>query len=200
MTDESTFRVLFTVVFAGFLLIWGRNFLSVGISRKALYTSTEGPLVAVPLRLLLGASLVSIVVYIIKPRRVSWSTLLLPSWMRWLGLLVGLAALLLFYWVLRSLGRNFSTSLTIKEEQTLIIHGPYRRIRHPMYTAFILLWVAFFLLSANWFIGLTGILAYVWTTIVRTPKEERMMIDRFGEEYIAYMGRTGRYLPRQFRR
>jgi hypothetical protein len=61
MTDESTFRVLFTVIFAGSVLIWGPNFLSVGLSRYALYTTTEGPLVAVPLRLLLGASLVSIV-------------------------------------------------------------------------------------------------------------------------------------------
>ena len=200
MTGESTFRVLFTVIFAGSVLIWGRNFLSVGLSRNALYTTTEGPLIAVPLRLLLGASLVGIIIYIINPRRMSWSTLPLPSWMRWLGLLVGLIALLLFYWVLRSLGRNFSTSLTIKEEQTLVTQGPYRWIRHPMYTAFILLWIAYFLLSASWFIGLTGILAYVWTTIVRTPKEERMMIARFGDEYVAYMGRTGRYLPRQLRR
>jgi protein-S-isoprenylcysteine O-methyltransferase Ste14 len=197
MTDESTFRVLFTVMFAAFVLMWGWNFLSAGISGNSFYTPTEGPLVAVPLRLLLAASLVSIIVYIVNPRRMSWASLDLPSWIRWLGCPVGLAALLFFYWVLKSLGQNFSTSLTIKQEQTLITHGPYRRIRHPMYTVLIVLWFAYFLLSANWFIGMTGILAFMWTMIVRTPKEERMMIDRFGEEYIAYMKRTGRYLPRQ---
>jgi len=200
MADESTFRVFLTIIFATFILIWLWNFLSVGISRNALYTPTEGLLVAVPLRLLLGASLVGIVVYLINPARMSWSTIPLPLWMRWLGFPVGLCAVFLLYWVLKSLGQNFSTSLTIKEEQTLITHGPYRRVRHPMYTAFILLWLAFLLLSANWFIGFAGIMAFVWTTVIRTPKEEQMMADRFGKEYLAYKERTGRYLPRGLRR
>ena len=197
MTDESTFRVLLAIIFAVFIFIWFRNFLSVGMSRDALYTPTEGLLVAVPLRLLLGASLVGIVIYLINPARMSWSTIPLPLWMRWLGFPVGLGAVFLFSWVLKSLGQNFSTSLTIKEKQTLVTNGPYHRVRHPMYTAFILLWVAFLLLSANWFIGFTGIMAFVWTTVIRTPKEEQMMAERFGEEYLAYKERTGRYLPRR---
>jgi protein-S-isoprenylcysteine O-methyltransferase Ste14 len=200
MADESTFRIFLTIIFATFLFIWLRNFLSVGISRNALYTPTEGLLVAVPLRLLLGASVAGIVVYLINPARMAWSTIPLPLWIRWLGLPLGLFAVFLIYWVLKSLGQNFSTSLTIKEKQTLVSHGPYRRVRHPMYTAFILLWVAFLLLSANWFIGFTGIMAFVWTTVIRTPKEEQMMADRFGEEYLAYKERTGRYLPRRLMR
>ena len=65
MAAESTVRVFLTIIVATFILIWLRNFLSVGISRNALYTPTEGLLVAVPLRLLLGASLIGIVVYLI---------------------------------------------------------------------------------------------------------------------------------------
>jgi protein-S-isoprenylcysteine O-methyltransferase Ste14 len=200
MADESAFRVFLTIIFGAFIFIWLRNFLSVGISRDALYTPTEGLLVAVPLRLLLGASLVGIVIYLINPARMAWSNIPLPLWMRWLGFPVGLCAVLLFYCVLKALGQNFSTSLTIKEKQTLVTHGPYRRVRHPMYTAFILLWLAYLLLSANWFIGFTGITAFAWTTVIRTPKEEQMMADRFGEEYRAYKERTGRYLPRGLRR
>ena len=214
MADESTFRIFLTILFATFIFIWLRNFFSVGISRNALYTPTEGLLVAVPLRLLLVASVVGMVVYLINPARMAWSTIPLTLWMRWLGFPVGLCAIFLVHWVLKSLGQNFSTSLTIKEKQTLVTHGPYRRVRHPMYTAFILLWVAFLLLSClllchcrrlrcvwfgNWFIGFTGIMAFVWTTVIRTPKEEEMMSDRFGEEYLAYKQRTGRYLPRRFR-
>src|SRR6266550_4294771 len=197
MADESTFRIFLTILFASFIFIWLRNFLSVDISRNALYTPTEGLLVAVPLRLLLVASVVGMVVYLVNPARMAWSTIPLPLWMRWLGFPVGLCAIFLVHWVLKSLGQNFSTSLTIKEKQTLVTHGPYRRVRHPMYTAFILLWIAFLLLSAHWFIGFTGIVAFVWTTVIRTPKEEEMMSDRFGEEYIAYKQRTGRYLPRR---
>ena len=59
-----------------------------------------------------------------------------------------------------------------------------------------LLWGGFFFISTNWFIGLTGILGFVWAIVFRTPREEQMMIERFGDEYIAYMKRTGRYLPR----
>lgn len=200
MADESTFRIFLTILFASFIFVWLRNFFLVGISRDALYTPTEGLLVAVPLRLLLVASMVGMVVYLVNPARMAWSTIPLPLWMRWLGLPVGLCAIFLLHWVLKSLGQNFSTSLTIKERQTLVTHGPYRRVRHPMYTAFILLWVAFLLLSANWFIGFTGIVAFVWTTVIRTPKEEEMMSDRFGEEYLAYKQRTGRYLPRRLMR
>ncbi len=76
------------------------------------------------------------------------------------------------------------------------MHGPYHWVRHPMYTSFILLWVGFLFISTNWFIGFTGILGFAWAIVVRTPKEEQMMIERFGEEYIVYMKRTGRYLPR----
>jgi len=150
----------------------------------------------VPRFLLLGASLVSILLYSLDPSLMKWSALSLPTWLRWLGFFLGLIALLVFFWVLQSLGQNFSTSLTISKKQTLVTRGPYRWVRHPMYTSFVLLWVGFLLLSLNWFIGLTGILAFAWAIVVRTPKEEQMMIDRFGEEYITYMKRTGRYLPR----
>jgi len=135
-------------------------------------------------------------VYSIDPALMKWSTLLLPHWMRWFGFCVGLGALLIFFWVLRSLGRNFSTTLTINKAQTLVTRGPYQWVRHPMYTSFIVLWVGLLFLSTNWFIGLTGVLGFVLAIVVRTPKEEQMMIDRFGDEYIAYMKRTGRYLPR----
>jgi protein-S-isoprenylcysteine O-methyltransferase Ste14 len=143
----------------------------------------------------LGASLVSIGVYSLNPPLMRWSALPMPSGLRWLGVFIGLAALCLFFWVIRSLGQNFSTSLTIQNGQTLVSHGPYRWIRHPMYTSFVLLWCGFGLISANWFIGLTGLLGLMWAIVVRTPKEEQMMIERFGDEYLAYMKRTGRYLP-----
>jgi protein-S-isoprenylcysteine O-methyltransferase Ste14 len=196
MIHETTFQSLFIFVALVFAILWGRNIVSVGVSRDKFYTATEGILVAVPRFLLLGASLVSILVYSLEPRLMKWSALPLPLWLRWLGFFLGWIALLIFFWVLRSLGQNFSTTLTINKHQTLVTWGPYRWVRHPMYTSFISLWVGFLFLSGNWFIGLTGILGFVWAIVVRTPKEEQMMIDRFGDEYIAYMKRTGRYLPR----
>jgi protein-S-isoprenylcysteine O-methyltransferase Ste14 len=196
MSQETTFQVFFIFTAVVFVILWVRNLVSIGITRDKFYTETEGKLIAVPRFLLLGASLVGILVYSINPRLMKWSALPLPFWMQWFGFFAALAALFLFFRVIRSLGRNFSTTLTINKDQTLVTQGPYRWVRHPMYTSFVLLWVGYFFLSTNWFIGLTGVLGFVWAILVRTPKEEQMMIDRFGEGYLAYMKQTGRYLPR----
>lgn len=195
MIDETTFQALFIFAAVAFVILWGRNLASTGITKDKFYTATEGLMLAVPRFLLLGASLVGMLVYSIDPHLMKWSALPLPFWLRWLGFFIALLALILFVWVLWSLGQNFSTTLTIKKDQTLVIQGPYRWVRHPMYTSFVLLWVGYFFLSTNWFIGLTGILGFVLAIVVRTPKEEQMMIERFGDEYIAYTKRTGRYLP-----
>ncbi len=196
MINENTFQALLIFTAVVFVILWGRNLVSIGISGDKFYTATEGIMIAVPRFLLLGASLAGILVYSINPHLMKWSALPLPFWLRWFGFFIGLAALIIFSWILRSLGQNFSTTLTVKKDQTLVIQGPYQWVRHPMYTSFVLLWVGYFLLSANWYIGLTGIVGFVWAIVVRTPKEEQMMIERFGNEYIAYMKRTGRYLPR----
>jgi protein-S-isoprenylcysteine O-methyltransferase Ste14 len=195
VSAETTFQLLFIFTAVVFVILWGLNLVSIGVTRDKFYTATEGLMIAVPRFLLLGASLAGMVVYSINPPLMQWSALSLPFWLRWFGFLIGLSALILFFWVLRSLGRNFSTTLTIKKDQTLVSQGPYQWVRHPMYTSFVLLWVGFFFLSTNWFIGLTGILGFVLAIVIRTPKEEQMMIERFGDEYIAYMKRTGRYLP-----
>lgn len=195
MIVENTFQTLFILTAAGFALLWGSNFISAGATRDKLYTPAEGIMIAIPRIFLLGASLAGMLVYSINPRLMGWSALLLPSWLRWFGFFVGVVALSLLFWVLRSLGKNFSTTLTIRKDQTLVVRGPYRWMRHPMYTGFLLLWGGFLFISANWFIGLTGILGVVWAIVVRTPKEEQMMTERFGEEYVVYMKRTGRYLP-----
>ncbi len=196
MIAETTFQALFIFTAVVFVILWGLNLVSIGITPDKFYTATEGPIIAVPRFLLLGASLAGMLVYSIHPPLMHWSALPLPFWLRWLGFLIGLAALFLFFWVLRSLGQNFSTTLTIQKDQTLVSQGPYRWVRHPMYTSFVCLWVSFFFISTNWFIGLTGLLGFIWAIVVRTPKEEQMLIERFGDEYIAYTKRTGRYLPR----
>ncbi len=196
MLEETTFRILFILTAGTFILIWGYNIWSVGITRDKFYTSTEGVTIATMRFILLGSSGVGIAAYCISPLLMDWSTLSIPLGIRWFGVIIGLIALILLVWVIRSLGRNFSTSLTIRKEQTLVTHGPYHWVRHPMYTGFILLWIGFFFISANWFIALTGISGFALTILVRTPKEEQMMIEHFGEEYLVYMKRTGRYLPR----
>ena len=64
-----------------------------------------------------------------------------------------------------------------------------------MYTAIFGSWLAIFLLSANWVVGMAGL----GTSILigaRVADEEALMIEEFGDQYRAYMQRTGRFLPR----
>ena len=119
----------------------------------------------------------------------------MPSWLRWIGLTLGIAALLLFVWTHRSLGANFSIEPETTAQQTLVVSGPYRWVRHPMYVAFYALHIATFLLTANGFIVVTWIGGLTLVIGSRIQREEQMMVDRFGTDYRTYAERTARFCP-----
>ena len=102
---------------------------------------------------------------------------------------------ILISWVLRSLGKNLTDTVVTRAEHTLVTTGPYRWVRHPFYSAAFLFLVAGSLVSANWGLAVAGGLACV-LLVIRTRTEEAKLIERFGDEYLAYMQRTGRFLPR----
>lgn len=137
-----------------------------------------------------------LLVYLIRPRTISAFEVALWPALRWFGVGVLVLTVVLLSWVHYTLGRNFNTTLVLRRDHTLITHGPYRWVRHPMYTSFVLLLVGMFLVSANLLLGiLSGILlvALLW---LRTPLEEAQLRERFGASYDAYRARTGRLWPR----
>ena len=134
-------------------------------------------------------------VYILFPQALVWAKVPLPSWLRLVGAFIAVMALVWFIWIHRSLGNNLSVRLKIKDSQELVTDGPYRWIRHPMYTAFFVLHVAAFLLTANWFIGLTWMSGLTAIIFLRVKREEAMLLSAFGSEYRSYMENTGRFVP-----
>jgi protein-S-isoprenylcysteine O-methyltransferase Ste14 len=114
-----------------------------------------------------------------------------------LGLALSLAGLGLLTWVHLSLGRYWSPDLELREQHRLIVHGPFARIRHPMYSAACLFFVGAGLTSGNWAVLLPGILI-VSLLLVRIQREERMLLERFGAEYEAYKRRSGALWPALF--
>jgi protein-S-isoprenylcysteine O-methyltransferase Ste14 len=100
-----------------------------------------------------------------------------------------------FYRIHRTLGDNWSPVLEIRKEHTLITSGPYRKVRHPMYSDMILWLVSFALVTANWFYAITISTGLAILFSVRIPDEERLMLECFGERYRAYMKRTKRLIP-----
>ncbi|KQC03538.1 MAG: hypothetical protein APR53_04925 [Methanoculleus sp. SDB] len=120
----------------------------------------------------------------------------LPDSVRLAGAAVYLAALALMVMVLRELGGDWSMQVELKDNHRLVTSGPYRYVRHPMYTAFTLMMAGQLLLSANWLLGFFGIAAWTLLCIVRIPHEEAMMLEEFGDEYRTYGEGTGRLVPR----
>lgn len=120
----------------------------------------------------------------------------LPAFVPWCGSAIMLAALWLFWRSHSDLGLNWSAFLEMRKDHQLIRQGVYRSIRHPMYVAIFLFGVAQALMLQNWVAGLSALVTFVPLYFVRTPREERMMREWFGEEYQDYVRQTGRIIPR----
>ena len=137
----------------------------------------------------------AVVTYFLNPDWMAWSTVVIPLWVRWAGIVP-----LLFggYWIIRGLhfiGGNITISIETRENHALITTGPYRWVRHPLYTAGIVESVGVCLMMANWFVFISA--GLFWTLIaVRTPMEEEKLIEKFGDEYHQYMQKAGRFTPK----
>ena len=134
-------------------------------------------------------------VYLINPGWMAWSKIGLPDWARWLGVGVGIISVLGIYWLFSSIGSGITPTSATRREHKLVTSGPYRWIRHPLYTFGSSMFVAFGMMADNWFIILLGILVFI-AMAIRTPKEEANLIEKFGDEYREYMKHTGRYFPK----
>ena len=87
-------------------------------------------------------------------------------------------------------------SLPIQERgKTLVTTGPYKYIRHPLYSAFIYSMTGLLALwFESWFLLFSVVvLALIWSLLVQ--KEEQYMLDKFGKTYRDYIEKTGQFLP-----
>lgn len=134
-------------------------------------------------------------VYLINPQWMAWSKIGLPDVLRWLGVLYGALTVLGIYWLFSNIGSGITPTSATRTQHTLVTSGPYRWVRHPLYTAGTSLFIAFGLMADNWFIILLGILAFI-AMAIRVPREEANLIEKFGDEYRDYMKRTGAFLPK----
>lgn len=119
----------------------------------------------------------------------------IPAWSRWLGVGVGVLMVPTLYWVFRSLGSNVSETVLTKPSQSLVTWGPYRWVRHPLYSGACVALAALSLVAANWFLA-AAVLAAVALLPALVKKEEGHLLERFAPAYQQYMRATGRFIPR----
>lgn len=196
MNSEQIYRTILIVLFLVSLSV------SIYFRRTAQASSgdkidrrLEGNYTMIALRIGGILTWFSIIAYTIYPPLVSWASFHLPDLVRWAGVGTGVLAVVLLIWMFRSLGSNITDSVTIRTSHSLVTDGPYRWIRHPLYTFGFLLFFSFSLIANNWLVLVFGFPTFgilLW----RTRTEEAALQARFGDEYSSYSERTGRFLPR----
>jgi len=197
MEYEQTFRYILILGFAIIVPIGAYHRIKSQATGEKLDRRQEGIFILVTLRPIAIAGMAGLVTYMINPALMTWSSVALPNWLRWTGVVLGITGGLLLVVTFRTLGNNLTDTVVTRAAHTLVTRGPYRWVRHPFYLAAALAFVANSLVTANWFLALTGGIT-CGLLLLRTRIEEEKLIERFGEDYREYMKRTGRFLPRLF--
>jgi len=137
-----------------------------------------------------------VIVYIAMPAALGWCTFNVAAPIRWAGIAISVAGAAGEVWAAISLGTNYSPLLRVGKSQVLVTTGPYRWIRHPLYSFALPLMLGWGIAAHNWLIIASGIMVVAVVMAIRAPREEAMMLGRFGQSYRDYMSRTGRFIPR----
>jgi protein-S-isoprenylcysteine O-methyltransferase Ste14 len=201
MSENNIFKLLFLVLFISVLVVrvyFGMKQRRVGqsswtVDEDAIKREGRWSVLLRPVLFLFMLALIAL--YLIEPSGSEWLHISLPWQLRLLGVLLSFGGILMLVLTHRALGIFWSTTLQFKEGHALITRGPYGLIRHPMYTSLSIIFIGSAIVCSFWpFWMLTLITTIFFIGIV--SREEDMMIDEFGDEYLSYIERTGQYLPR----
>ncbi|HET9804421.1 MAG TPA: isoprenylcysteine carboxylmethyltransferase family protein [Candidatus Acidoferrum sp.] len=111
------------------------------------------------------------------------------------GLSLTLGGLVFAVWARIALGANWSGTVTIKSGHNLIRRGPYRWIRHPIYTGLLASFVGTILLQGE----VRSLLGFVFVFLAlyrKAKREESFLAQEFGREFAEHAKHTGMFLPR----
>ena len=157
MENDNIFRFILILGFSVVFPIGMYHRLKAHLaSREKLNRRAEGLFILTTLRPIAILSMLGLLAYVINPAWMSWSSVELPIWVRWLGVGLGVMAAALLIVVFRNLGTNITDTVVTRANHTLVTGGPYRWVRHPYYVAFALAVAANSVVTANWFLALTG--------------------------------------------
>ena len=195
MTPEYVYRIIMSV---SFLILLG---IRIYYQRKVLRDTREIDIQENKLSLVAGsiAALTSIsfgVEFLFFPGTFKFTYLLdYPDWLRWLGVIILFAGMALFAWAHYHLDHSFYSLVASKKDHELVTSGPYRWVRHPIYTGYIATYIAGGLVASNLVLTFVPVIFFGLMIINRIPREEAVMREEFGQDYIDLEKKTGRLLP-----
>jgi protein-S-isoprenylcysteine O-methyltransferase Ste14 len=104
-------------------------------------------------------------------------------------------ACLLSWTAVRALGRQWRFDAGVNEDHELVRSGPYRFVRHPIYTSIICLFLGTGLLVARWPLLLVSFVLLIVGTQIRVRTEDRLLESHFGEALREYRREVPAYIP-----
>ena len=196
MEQEPFFRIAVAVIFTTTFAISGYFRYQARKIGGTISRAQEGKLLLI-LRIIAASVLyLPFLAYVIYPASMEWASIPISPWIRWSAVAASLALLPALVWVFVSIGSNISETVLTKDGHQLVTRGPYRWIRHPLYTVATSMFVALGVVAANAFIVATALVAIIAMLVLVIPKEEARLTAKFGDAYRAYCARTGRLFPK----
>ena len=127
-----------------------------------------------------------------------WTGAAIP-WLRPQVTLAGVAVILLGaalrWWAILTLGRYFTFEVAVRSSQSVVESGPYRFVRHPSYTAILIMLLGVGMALANWASLIVLLAGGLLGLLYRVRVEERALVEALGQPYRDYMRHTRRFIP-----
>jgi protein-S-isoprenylcysteine O-methyltransferase Ste14 len=195
VSDDDALRAVFIAIVLVVLPVGIYHRVKSQATGESLDRRQEGWFILATLRPLGAILAIALGAYLFDRESMAWSSKALPLWLRWTGVALCAIGGALLLWSFQRLGNNLTDTVVTRKAHTLVVAGPYRWVRHPFYDSVALFLLGLSLFTANWFLSTTSVLI-VALLVIRTPTEEAKLLARFGEDYRAYVARTGRFVPR----
>ncbi|TFE02482.1 isoprenylcysteine carboxylmethyltransferase family protein [Jeotgalibacillus sp. R-1-5s-1] len=119
----------------------------------------------------------------------------LETALRWTGLILFAGGVFLRYWGILHLKAQFTRHVTVREGDRIVSSGPYRKLRHPLYTGLFLIGIGMTLFFMSLIAAAFGSVALLFTLLYRIQYEEKLLISQFGPEYQEWMKSRYRLIP-----
>ena len=113
---------------------------------------------------------------------------------QYLGVAICALGLLAAIWSRRTLGDDWSRDVEIKQGHELVERGPYRLVRHPIYTSHLLMGLGTAIVSGL-LVAFVGLLFFFLGFWIKLKQEENLLLRRFPDEYPAYKARVKALVP-----
>ncbi len=120
-----------------------------------------------------------------------FATIRFSESLRIFGIFLYLSVIILMIWQMRTLDVNISL---IRDDRYLVTNGPYRYIRHPLYSIFIVQSLASSLIATNWLLFIFIPVVFV-AMALRVPSEEETLVNEYGQDYLDYRTKTKKFFP-----